>query len=99
MWPGVFSRLGWMILHLNNTYGFIRHGVRVTLLCLGYAKLLPGMIVLHDKMPYDRCIGTKEAFLQEAASVVSISDPRVGSAGPARGASARQGPSGKQLQV
>ena len=48
---------------------------------------------------YDEGIFTKEAFVQEAASVASFSDPRVRSAGPAREATARQGPSGSHLWV
>ena len=65
-------------------------------LSLWYEKLLPGVIVLHAMISYDRSIDTREAFVQEAASFVSFSDPRVGSARPARGASARHGPSGRQ---
>ena len=61
-----------MILYLNNAYGFIRHGIRVTLYAW-YEKLLPGMIVLHAMITYHRSFGTRKAFVQEA---VSFSYPR-----------------------
>ena len=50
------------------------------------------MIVLHAMTTYDRSIGRKEAFVQEAASFVPFSDPPVGSG-------ATQGPSGRHLSV
>ena len=77
--------LGWMTIYLNNTYVFSRHGIRVTFYAW-YEKLLPGVLVLDAMITYDRSVGTREAFVQEAASFVSFSDPRVGSACPARGA-------------
>ena len=91
--------LGWMTTYLNNSYGYILPYIRVVL-AAWYEKLKPGMmgmIVLDAKVTYDRSIGRREAFVQEAACFVSFSDPRVGSAGPARGAPARQGPSCRQL--
>ena len=85
-------------IYLSNTYGFIRHGVRVVLYAW-YEKLLPVMIVLDAMITYDRSIGTRDAFVQEAATFESFSDPRFGSAGSARGAPARQGSSGRHLHV
>ena len=78
------SGLGWMTIHLNNTCGFIRQRIRVIL----YArceKVLPGMIVLEATITYDRSISTREAFVQEAASFVSFSDPQVRLAGRRHG--------------
>ena len=51
----------WMndnIPDLNNSYGFIRHGIRV-ILCTWYDELLIGMIVLDAMIRYDRSIGTR----------------------------------------
>ena len=67
----VFSGLGWMTIYLNNTYRFIRHGIRVVILYAWYI-----MTVLDAVITYDRSIGTREAFVQEAANFVSFSDPR-----------------------
>ena len=88
-----------MSIYLSNTYGFIRHGIRVVILYAWYEQLLPGIIFLGAMITQDRSIGTREAFVQEAASFVSFSDRRVASAGPARRAPTRQGPSGRQLEV
>ena len=60
-----FSVLGWMTRYLNNAYGFIRHGIRVRLYAW-YDKLLLGMIALDAVITYDRSIGMREAFVQEA---------------------------------
>ena len=57
-----------MIMHLNNTYGFIRHGLRLILYAC-YDKLLPRMNALHAMITCDRSIGTRKAFVQEAASL------------------------------
>ena len=79
--------------YLHNTYGFIRYVIRV-IPNAWYEKLLLDVVVLDAMTTHDRTIGTREAFGQEAVSFVSFSDPRVGSSSPARGAPARQGPSG-----
>ena len=81
------SGLGWMSVYLNNTYGFIQHGIRVVILYAWYEKLLPGMILLDATTTYDRSIGMREAFVQEEASFVSFSDMlgRIRDSGP-RGA-------------
>ena len=95
----LFGGLGWRTLYLKNAYGFVRHGFRVTL-CAWYENSLHGMIVLHAMIAYDRSIGKRETFVQERQVLYHFrtrgSD---GSAGPARGSPARQGPSGRQLAV
>ena len=45
-------------IYLNNTYGFIRRGIR-GIICDWYEKLLPGMIVLDAMIIYGRSIGTR----------------------------------------
>ena len=81
-----FSGLGWMaILHLGNTYGFIRHGdSRSNTLCLA-REVAVWFMFLDAMITYDRSIGTREAFMQEAASFVSFFGP----AGRIRGSDPR----------
>ena len=91
-----FSGLGLMAIYLINTYGLIRHGdSRSKTFCL---VVVVRLMFLDAIITYNRSsIGTREAFMQEAASFASFSDPRVGSAGPTRKAPARgPGPSGRQ---
>ena len=95
------SGLGWIAIYLNNYCGFIRHedSRSNTLVYAWYEKLMSGWLTFLDAMiaTCDRGIGTREDFMQEAASLaISFSDPRVGSAGPTREAPARQGRSGRQ---
>ena len=91
------SGLGWMASYLNNTYGFIRHGdSRSNALCL-IRDVAVWLMFLDAMITYDRSIGAREVFMPEAERFVSFSDPRVGSAGPTCEATARHGPSGRQL--
>ena len=60
-----------MTMYLNNTYGFIGHGIRA-ILYAWLEELLPGTIVLDAMITYyanttiyDRNIGTGEAFVHE----------------------------------
>ena len=82
-----------MPIYLNNTYGFIRHGdSHSNTLCL-VREAAVWLMFLDVMMTHDRSIGTREAFMKEAASFVPFSDPRVVSAVPtreARGESAGQ---------
>ena len=52
------SEFGWTTTYLNNTYGFIRHGIRVVILHVWYVreKLLPGMTFLDAMITYHRSI-------------------------------------------
>ena len=97
--PGFFSGLGWMILYLKNTYGFIRHGIRVTLLCLvREVTAWYNCSARYDITRSEYGISPREKLVLDAASFVSFSDPWVGSVGPARGAPARRAElSGRQL--
>ena len=85
MTPGFcYSGLGWMTIHLNNTYGFIRHGTR-DIHYAWHEKLLPGMTVLDAMITYDRRIGTrffhagsaKFCIFFEPAGRIRISGPWV----------------------
>ena len=86
VWPGLLycSGLGWTTIFLNNTYGFIRHGIRVVILYMPGSREVTAwhnFFGRHDIIRSEYRPGTREAFVQEAASFVSILDPRVGPAG------------------
>ena len=53
-----FNGLGWATTYLNNTYGFIRHAIRVVILYNWYVreKLLPGALFLDTMTIFDRSI-------------------------------------------
>ena len=89
-----FGELGWMTVYLNNTYGFIRHGDSRSNSLRLLREVAVWLMFLDTMVTYDRSIGTREAFTQEAARFVSFSDPGEFRKGPAR-----QGPSGRQLYV
>ena len=79
VWPALFCQTGWMRTRIQLYYGFIRPGVHLIMYA---SSLTPGIIVIRvHALICARSSEYREAFRQEAASIVSFrtrgQDPRV----------------------